>query len=99
MYPTGWRKCEYETCPWVWKPKKDEPITAEWLESVGGHLEIDECYYFEIDTISLSTSHRLDNPIKVYIHTMRGWHMLDHIKTRQQFRELYLRLSGRELAE
>ena len=88
--------CTFEDCP---ARVQNEPVTAEWLESVGAEHKTRK-------VLSLHVAHRLhlcgaigSGRVTVVLLQNGGGTELSHIRTRHQFARLYEDLSGRELVE
>jgi len=83
-------QCTRENCE---AREDDEPITAEWLLEMGAEdfTRPHACYAVLFGSTSLDFD--ADGVVLVVNIEQR----LPHIKTRQQFKSLYLALSGKEL--
>ncbi len=93
--------CTYENCP---IKIENEPITAEWLESVGAtsrrYNQFWKRYSVDVQSSSITLSVEIGMPGVSRLMVFVGQYgELPHVKTRQDFADLFFRLSGRRLGE
>jgi len=99
--------CAFENCPIRVQP--DEPITAEWLVERGAtveereHLYYDKAFKYALPLLQESLLIVVFDWYKVGEfrtgYYTGFWSWFPHIKTRQQFADLYRLLSGKELGQ